>query len=462
MAASRHFPSVLRFPSVLLILALAVGACDSVEQLGTTGPEAEPPEGDPQGTIVGRIDAGLAPGSGGSAMVAAGSADGLEVSAVEVRADGTLGTLATASVDENLGYTIEGVPVGSDRLLVIASSTDGTEVGRVIVHGPVEAAIAVTAAPLDHETTVEASIFVELVGMGLPPEAINPVEISLLVQLDPGTAQDVTISPPDVQGMADGMATADAVLTGVLAGADVDLDAAARFAATHEAALDFAASLDAGAASDIAHDALADAVVQALEEAGASADGLALATAGGATGLVVAMENASADARLDMAKAAVELNLETRAMILESLPDVMSEAGGSAAAALQQAQDQVESATSLSEIEAALAAIPEGVTEELLDIIFTHLGQVPDQVREQLEAQLMDAFAEADLAAGLEGAASPEEILAAIEAYRQDVQQAVDALLDAVSAAGGDFDAEALADLFLALRGGPDIPTPQS
>lgn len=451
--------SLRDLPPLLLIVLLAL-ACQDEQTTAPDGSEEEP-GGTQFGFVVGRIDPALVPAPTGLGAVLSAGSNGLEVAAAKLGTDGSLESLATAEVAADLTYRIENVPVGSENLVITAAS-DGVEVGQVILHGPVDAEISVTAAPLNGETTVEVRVLMELVGMGLPLDALNTVEISLLVQLDPGVAQDVMVSPPDVEAIAEGLAANSEILDGVLANLGADLDGGARFAATGQAAAEFARSLDEGTDPAAAHDALADAVARVLEESGASADGLAMATAGAATGLMRAMENADPEARLDIAKASVELNLETRMDVLNSLPSAMDATRENALAGLEQARSAVEGAASLAEIQTALGQMSDEAPEDLLNMILSQLENVPPEVRDQIEQRLMEAFDRADLADDLGNATTPPDIIAAVEAFRQEVRAAVDELLNTVRQAGGEFDAESLADLFVALRGGPDIPVPES
>ncbi|MDX1748412.1 MAG: hypothetical protein R3324_20950, partial [Halobacteriales archaeon] len=219
---TRLMRSIRHFPPLLFVLALLV-SCDDDP---VAGPDSD---GSQLGIVVGRIDPGLVPTATDPAAAKDAGSAGPTVTAEELLGDGSLEPRATAGVNEDFTYRIGDIPIGSDGLVITAAS-EGADIGRVIVHGPVEGAVSVTAAPMNDETTVEAQVLIELVGTGLPPEALNTVELSLLVELDPGVARDVTVSAPDIGAIAEGLAANDAILDGVL-----DLDGATRFDATQQA-----------------------------------------------------------------------------------------------------------------------------------------------------------------------------------------------------------------------------------
>lgn len=195
--------------------------------------------------------------------------DAVGVQALRVEADGTQTLLTEAELGEDGNYLLE-VPHDELRLVVSAVDTDGASVAAAVLGGTGAAGGELTAPPLDKETTLEAGLFVAIVGAGTPPEEVDVLDLRLRV--DAAVADGVAAEgDPDaaVTTLALALASAQATLVAGYHGiADPDLSAASLLTAEIEAGVAYDASLDAGDDPDDAASALLDALIEARAELG--------------------------------------------------------------------------------------------------------------------------------------------------------------------------------------------------
>lgn len=386
-----------------------------------------------------------------------GAQEASTVAAAAVNGDGSLEVLAEAEVQGDGSFSIEEVPAGRSGLVVSARTSDGDEVGRVLVHGETEGGATVTTEPMNGETTVEGLVHARLTEAGVAEEVRNTARLALMIRMDESTAADVAASAQSIQEVAAGVqAGAEAMAE---AYAEMGADASTQNEALVTAALQHAQDRQGGTEVEAAHEAFANAAVDAFAQGGGEADveGVALATAAAATGLDRAMAVASEEARLDLARNAVDLNLTAREELAAGLES--SNEQSAAASALADARVRVQASASVAEIAQVMMETEESVVTELTSLILARIpDSVPVEIRANLESRLESAFADADLSASLEasGAADPAAIAQAVLDYRQQVRAAVDALVADVPSGAG-IEAEATTSLLIAARGGPSI-----
>jgi hypothetical protein len=441
--------------NVLLLAAVfALTGCDS--ESTPVGPDPDP-DPDPETAIVdGQVEsthptASRNASTSGPASVAA---EASTVAVAAVQSDGSLDILAEAEVQADGRFSVEDVPSDQSGLVVSARGENGDEVGRVLVHGETRAGSTTTTAPINGETTLEGMVYGHLAAAGVSSEIRNTAKIALLIRMDESSASEVVGSVQTVQAVAEAYANGAASLDQSFQ-AMGETSADARLDTLLEAAKDHAWNRDQGESQEGAQKLFIDAAVEAFQEGGAELEVVALATAAAATGLDRAMGEAHGNARLDIAKNAVELNLRARSELAQALPE--SEERTVSVSALTEARTQIRVAASLDEVINALIELEEEVEETLLDAIMDRLPEeVPDAVRAQLRIQLETAFASADLSAHLNSASESEAIVAAVEEYRQDLRDAVEAF---ISELPGEVDltAEVALTLLLAAQGGPNF-----
>lgn len=444
-----------RFLNIALLLgAFALAGCDS--ESSPVGPEPDPDPDPTLATVAGQVESthetASSPAMSSGPAAVAGEASTVAVAAVE--SDGALEVLAEAEVQSDGRFSIEDVPTGRSGLVVSARAAGGEEVGRALVHGETEAGATVTTAPINGETTVEGLVYARLQSAGVAEQIRNTAQLALLIRMDESTASDVAASAQSIQVVADAYVNGAGALEQGLA-AMGEANAQARAQAMLVAALEHAERRDGGQSAEAAQEAFLEAALGAFVQGGAELEAVALATAAAATGLDRAMEVADANARLDMAKNAVELNLLARSEFAAGTPE--SGARASALTALANARANVRAAATLDGVIEALASLEAEAEETLLAAIMDRLPeQVPEPVRAQLRVRLETAFASADLSAELNGQTDAESIVTAVMEYRQQVRSAVEAFI-AELPAGVDITAEAVAGLLIAVRGGPDL-----
>lgn len=423
---------------ILLPMACAAGlfvACgDDSSPAGSAGGG--------QSSVSGRVDeTSQAPGSGKRTQ----AAEARTVAVCQVQSQGDLEVLAQADVRDDGRFTVEGVPSNRSDLVVVARSQTGTEVGRVLVHGRLQAGADARVEPIDAATTVRGRVYSELRASGHSEAARNSGEMTLFLRMDDTPTEVAGASQAQIRALADAYAESQATMTEVFAKARVDLDAEARAELFADLAADYAASVDAETRGDVAFEAFADACLDAMEDSGAELEVLAVATAGHVTAgsETSAGANLSTDARLGLVRSAVDMNLRVRerlATSVESSSAVAAQARATAAA-LAQARTATGNATTVAQIEASMSATATSSQEAFLTGMSALLPGL--ETTAQVEAALSEAFLAAELTAELNGASSSDAIARASVDYRSAVAASAKAIVDAMVEANANVNADA-------------------
>lgn len=377
-----------------------------------------------------------------------------------VQADGSLDVLAEAEVEADGSFRVEDVPAGRADLVVVARSEAGADVGRVLIHGETGSGAEIEVEPIDASTTVRGRVHAELHASGRSDAARTSGELALFLRLDDATADAVVASGTQIQAMADAYAEAQATMTAVLAESGSDLDAEARAELFAGLAADYAASVNAGADAGAAFETYADAALDALVEAGATAEALALATAGHATASskVVAEAGIESDVGLELAQTASRINLRARERAAAEI-----DAGSSLSAVGQQVESELASARAdirllgilgelSTELEAAFTSSQDVATTAIVD-----LAGLSGEAETDLEAALDTAFASANLAVALDGSASASGIAGATGTYRAEVEAQASSVVDAMAESDAEVSVEAMAAILIAAGAGADV-----
>lgn len=459
MSSQRSFSFVLP----LLAGALALGACgQDATGPGSTQPGDAPPASTQEGAIVGRIDGGTSSSIASRySLNAASSAAGRNVAAARIRGDGTLEILATAATAADGSYRIEKVPAGIDRLVVVATSASGAEVGRVIVHPAVAVGGFAAAAPIDGETTVEARVFGELVASGMPKEAVNTIELAQSIDFsDRATAEATVASTADLRALAEGFRARQEIYTQVLASRGISLDADARFAAALPAAVAYAEERRAGADEKTAEAKVSASVADAYRAKGVDSRMQTEASSAAETGLLRAAQVANASAKLDIARAALRVNLLARERLAsEALASLSVPAAqvDSARQAIARARAAVDTATTVAGVAGAATTLSTGV-QAAFEGHLTQSGRIPQGAQDRLKTALQNLPTQAELETRLGSATSVGAVAGAYTAHFDALRTAVQSAVSQLVASGGNVDGKATAELFTGLRGFVQTP----
>lgn len=454
-ARTRH--SIVHLLAAVFVSGGVVG-CDH-SQNAFTGPEV----GSRQfSTVEGRVESTNQTASSdissvtaaNTASSGAAAADASTVAVAHVRTDGSLEVLAEAEVAADGRFSVDDVPAGRSDLVVVARTDGGAEVGRVLVHGETEADAVVITAPVNAETTVEGHVFATLKEAGVPEQIRSTAQVALLVHMSESTAAEVAASAQAIQEVSDGVRTSVEAKNRTFAELGADVDGQARAEAMLQAAAEHALSRHGGAEVEAANEAFLQAGVDALIQAGADTEEASLATTAAATGLDRAMAQANENARLEIAKNAVEMNLQARQRLMAEEPD--NPASRIGAEAQTRARADVEAAASLSAVAQALLDAEASFEEELRTTILSSLSDASSDVRIRVDARLETAFAEADFSAQAQAAVSVDEIARAVVDYRQQLQTAVQAFVDSLPN-DSSVSARVSTELLVAIHGGPSL-----
>lgn len=376
------------------------------------------------------------------------------VAVVQVEADGRLTELATAHVEADGSFTVDGVPAGRRDLAVVAYG-DGRIAGRVLIHEESRPGAIIVAGPIDYETTAEARTYSELKSDG-GTSAGSGAELSLFLHVDHATAEAVATSQLEAGAVADAFASASATWTELYADAGAALTASARAALIAEAALQFAASRNSGVSLDVAHDAFTEAALDALLGAGIDAGATVVATAAAASTFDATLDGKSS-VRGGLVTQAVRMNLRARELLAASFSTTEEASIGTAVVqALAQARLNVLLATTVGDLRAVLDASLDAATDAAADAAVELLAaHATFEIRQEVRARAESALAEARLAARLQGAVSAEAAAEAVAGYRASVHAAVEAMIAA--SATTSVDADVVTSLFVAACAGAYI-----
>jgi hypothetical protein len=348
------------------------------------------------------------------------------------------------------------VPAGRTGLQVVALTDSEAEVGRVLVHGETEVETEITVAPIVPETTVEGLVAVRLRVDGETAALGNTGGLSLFVRMGATTAASVAAEQAEIDAVADAYAAAEAYANAAAPEVAAALDAETRSGLLVAAAVAYALARDGGTGIEAAHEAFAEATLDAYAGAGADMEQVTLLTAARSTGAVAAAAAGSAATRLSVARQMARLNLRARARLASDVSGAPGSSGSASASALATARTQVDAATSLAEVRAALEDAADLGRTAVFEGIVSVTGELEAGLEAQVAAALEAALAEADLAARLSATSSAADAAQVLADYRPSVDQAVAALLTLLPD-GASVDAGAVARLLVAANGNGDM-----
>lgn len=410
----------------------------------------------PAGSVEGSIEQTSGSGSLVSAdrgLTAAGE-EGLTVAAARVTDDGGLEGLRTATSAADGSFTVEDVPTGQAPLLVVARNASGEEVGRALIHGDVPDGGTTFAAPVNGETSVEGHVLSELRSMGIAPEAINTAEIATAIELrGQGTADQVLASTQNLTALAEGVRDYQDIYTEVLSQLGISLDAGARGEAALQAALAYAEARLTGAEERAAEDERNQAIADAYRDAGAGDEAQVQASSAAGTGLTRAAEEVPEEARLDIARAATDVNLLARERQVEAALaslDLPTNSAGEAKAAIQRAQDAIDGAESLEELE---SRVQEGMDRAASAVEGGLSSRLPPQARDAVDSAFGDLPGEADLESRLQTAQDASAVAESYVSFFSDLRDQVLSAVQSIVSSGGQVNGPATADFFTGIRG---------
>lgn len=432
-----------RFRRSTLLLSAALLAAGCGDDTDTpTKPIAE------QAAVEGRVELD---GPATAPAVLAQQASAQTVAVGQLSSDGSVSALAEAEIRANGRFRVDSVPAGLSDLQVVARGSDGAALGRVMLHRQTEAGTTYLVAPIDGESSVQASTWARLEASG-NATATSTEEVTLLVHADASTSADL-LAGDGVAVTGDGVAMAAGTLTRVLAAYELDVDGGARAELLTAPAVQFAQSRDAGTSLQAAHDTYLDAAVQAYLAAGVSAEALAAAAASAASTMDASLEGRTM-ARGRLVVPAVLMNLDARTQLAATVDTgSAAELAAGVTSVLAEAEADVRGAATADEIRTALDARAEAGTEALVSGVLGMLAaDLSTVLQAEVEVGARAAAEAARLDLRLATATSADEAAVAVEGYRGDVRAAVDTMIE--TSGRTDVDAEALTTLFIAAHAG--------
>lgn len=436
-----------------LTLGVLLAACGE----GSTEPSATS-----SGTVQGRVESSSSVQGDGFAVagIREGAANASRVVVAAVQAGGALDSLAGAAVSTDGSYRVEGVPAGIDRLVVIARSSSGAEVGRTIVHQGARADATVTAGPVDAASTLQAHVYQDMVRSGVPRSSINTVELALSLRTgDAATVAALVASASEIRTLATAAAARQDAVAAVLSAAGTALDASQRFAAMLPAAEAFASERHAGAPATQAETRLDSAAAARLRARGVSSPTQSQAAAAAGTALVRAGQVANASARAGLARAALRGDLQARQRALgEALGGgvLPTSAADAARQSLARALSILDTATTTATARQVVQQASDSATAAFQRSVAAS-GRVPQTLMTALQTALQNLPTQATLESRLSSATSGQAIGQAYATFGSDVRTAVQAAVSQLGANSG-VDGRATADMFTSLRGTANTP----
>ncbi|MCB9764262.1 MAG: hypothetical protein H6739_31105 [Alphaproteobacteria bacterium] len=330
---------------IALVLALTTG-CNP----GTSGPDDDPNNPANDSTVQGRVDDGA--GQQSLSFGGAGTMEAAQTARLSrVKDDGSLEVISETSIDSSGSYSLE-APSSQDRMVLEALDASGEVVAAAILEATAEAeGGAVTATPMDSESTVEARVFVEMIAHGVQKSDVNVVD--LRGRIDAAMASAVKASSEqggDAEAqltvLAEAMWAAQRSEEMAYADMGLDLSQADMFMMELDVSQALSAALDAGEPAEISYDAFFDAIVLVHEEAGADArtQSEAEAQASFSTRLIVEQRLGSEAA--DLAEATVVHAAEGEAMLTARATEAILASADVTAAVEAHAEDAAEDLTS--------------------------------------------------------------------------------------------------------------------
>lgn len=376
----------------------------------------------------------------------AGSAS--RVRAVQYDDDGTATTLAEGEVDADGSYTLD-LSSGLRGVVIVALDGDDAPVGAVILATTGAADATIAAAPIDDETTVEATIYVDMILDGMATADVDFAD--LRARVDATVAASADDGGEIEAALAVSVAAAQMARFRALTDAGVSVDALLQ--AEDEGLGDYDASLVAQVDASVALDQLLEASAAAEAEAGADADTGWEAQAQAnlsATALIRARLGAGADAAeaLTLAGGRMEAHLAALAAVDAAAatgnPDAEQaavDAGAALELAVDGSDDPAAAAAAWGAFTAALVG-PSSGDESVLDL---SLGLPLDLVITETaaDAASMEASIEGSVAALPDAADTAEQTAVVVGDAWGTFSVGVRAAVAAAVGVSGDGDSSA-------------------
>lgn len=429
-----------------LILLLPLAACDS-DPAGTEEGSA---------VVVGTVES--TQGAAAPAAAPGPSASFGEAHTVAIgrfNSSGAFQSMAEGAVDAAGDFRIEGVPAGHANLVIVAQGEAGAEVGRAVLHEETRAGVEHPSHPVNATSTLHARVWGSTPAAG--SQGMSSAELALFIHADASRAEQTAESETQVQAIASGAVTAQSAITTILdAEGPVELDREARAELLIGLVVERDRSRANGVGAESSQRAFTSSALDLFTEQGLSAEALAIAYAAATTGLDRAMAQANAHARLDIAREAILLNLESRQRAAAAV-----EADGlgirtAILAALSETESEVAAASSLIQLHAALESSRVNVESRVLGQVESQLSGLPVELLAEIRGDVQVALAQARLWVGLESATSAEAMGQAAASFRSGVEAAVGAFVaDLPSEVQSQVSVDVLTTLFIALGAGP-------
>lgn len=215
-------------PLFLLTAVSLLAACNKGDVKTPDGGNS----GGKTAAVTGRVDSGA---TGAASM-----------EALTVKEDGSLSKLSDGSLEADGTYSMD-VPPNESRVIIAALDADGNTVASAVIATTGEADGSVAAPPLDTETTLEASVFVDIVAGGSAPSEVDVIDLRL--RIDATTAADIAASADPsaaTSTLALGLASAQTTLLAGYTRGGATVTGDSMFQAETADATAYDASLDAG------------------------------------------------------------------------------------------------------------------------------------------------------------------------------------------------------------------------
>lgn len=422
-------------------------ACDdSPTDPGLDGPN--------DAVIEGRVDETTAGSSASGAPARAPGSTAETVSVVHIGASGEYTELASADVQVDGRYRVEGVPSGTASTAVVAW-VDGRSAGEVLVHGEIRSGETVRVAPITYETTMETRAYAHLVGTG-GARHTSTSEVALFLHAEGPEVETALHSEAELGVISQGSAEAGATMGAVFADAGVALDASTRSTLLLDSAVDLAADLLAGLSLGAAQEDYADAAIDAYVGAGADFESVIMATAAAATTFDAALEGRTG-LRGPLLVQPLRMNLRARERAAASHgASAEAELAAAVEVSLAEAWTAIQATTTASEVKAALEARLQATLDATADATVELLAREASlTTRAEVRAAAEAALVEATLETRLRGQATASAAATAVTDYRSRVRSAVQAMVDLVQDASVDVDV--ITELFIAAGGGASV-----
>lgn len=431
-----------------LAFFLPLAACDS-DPTGTAEGHA---------VVVGSVESSQAAAASSGDGPTAASGEARTVAIGRITSAGAFQSMAEAEVDASGSFRIEGVPSGHANLVVVARGEADAEVGRAVLHAETRAGAEHRAHPINANSTLHARVWARMISSGAGSQAMGPAELALFVHADASAAAGTHGSDSQVDALAAAAVQAQIAMSTILASGEAaaGLDGEARAQLLADLAAQRDRSRHEGASAEATQRAFASAALDLFQDEGVRAEALGLAYAAATTGLDRAMIQAAVQARLDIAREAVLLNLESRQ---RAAAEVEADGLGIRSAVLEvlaETEAQVAAAGSMTQLKAALESSRVQMESRVLARIETGLSGLPLELLSQIRTQAQAALAEARLWTALDGAASGEALAQAAVEFRAQAEAAAEAFVaDLPSEAQAQISTEVMAALLVALGAGP-------